>query len=374
MNENKIEVASNDSDFNEENINAHFGTFMDLIKHVEFKFVESAISDIYPEQLSFIEKYKEVYAALLLLKPSEENVDYINIENKDFHWSVTGEDAIMEEEYGIEFYPWGDWLSFLVKDRQVYIMENANYIAICLMTLTQYGFTEEEIQSKFQIMEQVNQCESVNKESECNEQTIYPYKDITLDRTLERVSGFKQEVIEKLAEKYESLQVRPWIRFWARLIDNTILGLLLGYTWILLIPKFYVLDIRYTLGYGFSLLNFLIWALIEAYFISKWGCTPGKWFLNTKVQNAKGGNLSYRKALKRVLLVLLYGEGLLIPFVSAIFNIVSYLRLTDKGITKWDEQEEVIVSHNKIEVYKVVLAVLILVGIPVSMYIINKIK
>ena len=83
--------------------------------------------------------------------------------------------------------------------------------------------------------------------------------------------------------------------------------------------------------------------------------------------------MSYQKALKRVLRILFYGEGFLIPFVSFITNIVSYNRLMDRGITKWDEQEEVVVSHKEIESYKVVLAVLILVGLPIISFLINKI-
>ena len=120
-------------------------------------------------------------------------------------------------------------------------------------------------------------------------------------------------------------------------------------------------------------MDFSIWALLEAYFLSKWGYTPGKWALNTKVQDVNGGNLSYKKALKRVIFILLYGEGLLIPFVSYIFNFASYRRLMDKGITKWDEKEEVIVSHEKIEIGKVILAVLILVGLPIISFFIKKI-
>jgi len=350
----------------------HFGTLMDLIKNVEFESVEDSIEVKYTEQMSFIEKYKEVYTSLLQLKPSEGNVDYLNIEKEDYHWNVSGEDANTGERYGVEFYVWNEWLSFLVKDEQVYDIGKENYITICLMSLTQYGFTEEEIQKEFQRMETVNLSDNTIKESESKEEPIYEYRNITLDRTLERASNFKKEVIEKMEEKYESLQVRPWVRCWARAIDSTILGMLLGYTWLLLIPKVYALDRSYTRGYGFSLLNFLIWAFIEAYFLSKWGYTPGKWILNTKVQDANGGNLSYRKALKRVLLVLLYGEGLLIPIVSFITNIVSYNRLMDRGITKWDEKEGVTVSHEKIEGYKVFLAVLLLFVIPILVFIINR--
>jgi len=311
-----------------------FTTFMDLIKAAEFKSVKNAISTIYSEQLLFIEKYNEVYALLLQLKPNEENVDYLNIDNKDSHWKVSGEDANTGENYGVGFFVWADWLSFLVKNEQIYDIGKENYIAICLMTLTQYGFTEEEIQRNFSEIEKVKQSESADEEPYSNGLPINEYKDITLNKTLERVSDIKHEFLEKLSEEHELLQVRPWIRLWARSIDNFIIGLILWYTWFLIIPNFHALNSSYIWNYVFSLLDFFIWALFEAYFISKGGYTPGKWVLNTKVQDVNGGNLSYQKALKRVILILLYGEGLLIPFVSYIFNFASYHRLMGKGITK----------------------------------------
>jgi len=350
-----------------------FTTFMDLIKAAEFESVKNAISNIYSEQLLFIEKYNAVYALLLQLKPNEENVDYLNIDNEDFRWKVAGEDANTGENYGVAFFAWADWLSFLVKNEQIYDIGKENYIAICLMTLTQYGFTEEEIQRKFSEIENVKQSESADEEPYSNGLPFNEYKDITLNKTLERVSDIKHEFLKKLSEEHEPLQVRPWIRLWARSIDNSIIGLLLWYTWILIIPKFYALNSSYIWNYVFSILDFFIWALFEAFFISKWGYTPGKWVLNTKVQDVNGGNLSYYKALKRVLLILLYGEGLLIPFVSVIFRFTSYNRLMGKGVTKWDEQEDVIVSHEKIESEKVILAVLILVGLPIISFLINKI-
>ncbi len=350
-------------------IKEHFGIFMDLLKDVEFESVESSIATMYPDQLIHIEKYMEVYVTLLQLEPSEGNVDYLNVENSNHDWNVTGEDASSGEKYGVEFYAWRDWLSFLLKDEQVYEIGKENYIAICLIILTQYGFDEEEIQREFRKMETVNGSKSENID---NSQPIYKLEKITLARTVERAIDIKQEIVEKRGEKQGHSQIRPWIRFWARTIDSIILGLFLGYAWLLAIPDLYSWDRSHTLGYGYSLINFLIWALIEAYFISKLGCTPGKWILNIRISDNNGNNLSFANAFKRVMLILVYGRGLLIPLVSFIASIIAYVGLRDKGITKWDEKMKVVVSHKDISIYRAVLAASIIIGIPIIMLVMNR--
>jgi len=356
-----IEIANEEINKRNIKIMTHFCTFMDLIQHTEFELVENAIRTSYPDQTPNIERHKEVYDLILHMVPNEENRDYLIIEDDNSNYIVKGRDAKTGEKFGVEFYKWSDWIAFLVIDEQINYIGKAEYVSICLMAMTQYGFSEEEIQLKFSSMETMNFAEGNKPEN--IEALITRNHNISFDKMIDRVIDFKHEVIEKRREEHESSQVRPWVRFWARTIDTTILGLLLGYVWISFIPEFYSLARNYALGYVYSILNFLVWALIEAYFLSKWGCTPGKWILNIKVSDNSGNNLSYSKAIKRVMLVLFYGEGLLIPFVSFIANIIAYFKLTDSGITKWDKKMEVVVSHNKIEIYKVLLAVLIIIGV-----------
>jgi len=99
--------------------------------------------------------------------------------------------------------------------------------------------------------------------------------------------------------------------------------------------------------------------------LSKFGYSLGKWILEVKVRNKKGDKLSYIDALRRTMKVWFFGDGLSIPFVCFITNIISYSGLTNRGKTRWDDELEVIVSHEKISELKMIVAVFILIIIPV---------
>ncbi len=74
--------------------------------------------------------------------------------------------------------------------------------------------------------------------------------------------------------------------------------------------------------------------------------------------------MGYIQALNRTLLVMLLGEGLFIPLITLITNIISYSTLKRNGITKWDEKLDITVTHGKIEPYRIIMAAVIIVGVP----------
>lgn len=88
-------------------------------------------------------------------------------------------------------------------------------------------------------------------------------------------------------------EINHWFRALARFCDYSIFFLVLGGI-TLFLPYFYGPLFYYTLASGIPLL----WALVEALLISKWGKTPGKAFFGLSVRNAAGLNLSYSSALK----------------------------------------------------------------------------
>jgi RDD family len=80
----------------------------------------------------------------------------------------------------------------------------------------------------------------------------------------------------------------------ARFCDYSIFYLTLGVI-SLFIPCFYGPSFYYLLALAVPFL----WAPIEAFFISKWGTTPGKALLGLEVKGTTGRNLPYSAALKR---------------------------------------------------------------------------
>lgn len=144
----------------------------------------------------------------------------------------------------------------------------------------------------------------------------------------------------------EVSQVRPWVRFWARLIDYYLYAILVGFisglTGILLDSS----------GTVFYFVTMGTWPFIEALFISQYGATPGKALLKTKVIKENGEMLSYIDAFIRSLWVFVQGLGLGIPLVTIITMCISINRLSSTGSTAWDGYYSSIVTHEKIGILR----------------------
>lgn len=345
-------------------------TFKDLLENIEFDEVVEVFKDKYPEKLSYLKEYRKIYESLLKMNSVEGNSDFLHIEKYNVSKKVYGVDGTTGEKYGVEFCSWSQWLSFRLKPEQIDQIGKARFAAICLMTLTTYGCTEEEIQGYFNSIQSVNISENISYGTD--EQNLITFNPITLDKSLAHLSDFKEKIIAEgennSDENQEGEKVHPWVRFWARTIDNTTLVMIIGYFMIFIIPTRYYTNtfgIAYVGGTIFSITRYIIWSFLEALFISKLGWTPGKWILNIRVLKPDGTKLSYTQALERVYMVMLLGEGLFIPLINLITNLFSYSFLNRNGAVKWDEKLEVSVSHKDIEPIRIVIAVAIIVGIPI---------
>lgn len=163
--------------------------------------------------------------------------------------------------------------------------------------------------------------------------------------------------------------VRPWVRYWARGIDMVLWALLIWTIEKLFIPYEAVRWFN-SLAWGMvaSFVIFATWSFVEAFLLSWWGFTPGKWILYTEVIDLGGRKLTYKAAFSRVWNIFVYGEGFQVPIASLVANIMSYNKLNVQGKTKWDLEGNYRVLHREIEVYKIVIAVLIFIGYSLLMY------
>jgi uncharacterized RDD family membrane protein YckC len=166
-------------------------------------------------------------------------------------------------------------------------------------------------------------------------------------------------------------QIRPWVRFFARLIDIGLVYLLLivvlGVCSLIFPPiagalaylaRNPAIDIVLT-----TMVTILILALIEPLFITNYGQTPGKWLLNTKVINSEGGNLTPSQAWERSLGVYIYGFLIGIPVIFLVTLLIESSRLEKEGKTSWDRKGGFIVRHEKIGVLRGIIAFLIFIMI-----------
>jgi len=164
-------------------------------------------------------------------------------------------------------------------------------------------------------------------------------------------------------------QIRPWVRFFARLIDIGLVYLLLivvlGVCSLIFPPiagalaylaRNPAIDIVLT-----TMVTILILALIEPLFITNYGQTPGKWLLNTKVLNSEGGFLTPSQAWERSLGVYIYGFLIGIPVIFLVTLLIESSRLEKEGKTSWDRKGGFIVRHEKIGVLRGIIAFLIFI-------------
>lgn len=156
------------------------------------------------------------------------------------------------------------------------------------------------------------------------------------------------------------LQVRPWVRYWARLVDIFLFSLLSGF--VLAIVYEPALDIPEIL---LGMMLAVPYLFVEPAMLAEWGTTPGKALLRVRVRKVTGEKLSYSEGLNRILKVWFRGQGLGIPLVNLVTNLTAYNRLKDNSITSWDKEGDLKVSHQEIGPWRAILAFLIFVAVTI---------
>ena len=148
-----------------------------------------------------------------------------------------------------------------------------------------------------------------------------------------------------------SLEPRPWVRFWARMIDGALF--VAGTTF--LMPQLLRGPIL-----GLHLLYLpLLFMVLETAFLSAFGGTPGKLLLGTRVLKEGGGRLSLAEAFGRSLSVFVRGQALCLPIAVFFAQIVAWGALTAEGSTTWDAKGNFIVRHGRVGLVRGLVALLI---------------
>jgi uncharacterized RDD family membrane protein YckC len=166
-------------------------------------------------------------------------------------------------------------------------------------------------------------------------------------------------------------QQRPWVRLWARSIDELLLWLGSSYFIATMMPW------PPTLVVALSFLLAVI--LIEPLFLAMFGTTPGKWLMGISIRADDGRKPSIFDGVVRFLSVKVRGEGLifllvlvpaahllgLLPYVPPaalrgllflMFTPLAYQRLMRRGSTSWDEYGALTVRHERVGATRVMLA------------------
>jgi uncharacterized RDD family membrane protein YckC len=127
----------------------------------------------------------------------------------------------------------------------------------------------------------------------------------------------------------------PWVRFWARGLDNTLLLLVAVFAFSSLGP------------YDLMLYAVLFVGALFAYPFQLWvfGTTIGKAILGISVETPTGERPSYAQASARELGVYVKGYALGLPIVSFVMHLLAYKGLSNDGTSSWDKANGLVVRH-----------------------------
>jgi uncharacterized RDD family membrane protein YckC len=135
----------------------------------------------------------------------------------------------------------------------------------------------------------------------------------------------------------EARRVRAWLRWLARTVDEMMWFTLI---WLTAVSAGWLGLWDFLWRHPVMLFGPAVaWIPVEAFLISRFTTTPGKWLLGIRVTDDLGQPLSYLAALKRSAIVLAIGNGLglptlmLLPLLQAGMSWVLYQR---SGSTLWD--------------------------------------
>lgn len=160
-----------------------------------------------------------------------------------------------------------------------------------------------------------------------------------------------------ITKKSHCPQIRPWVRFWARMIDYNCLGIVYGiifnryymYVPLVLFPFFTIIIIP------------LIWIPIESILLWTIGTTLGKWLLKITVRSRQRQKyLTFQQACIRSISVWYMGMGCGIPIIQIITLIIAKIKLNHTGMTTWDKNNNLIVRHNRIGILRIFVIILFL--------------
>jgi len=148
-------------------------------------------------------------------------------------------------------------------------------------------------------------------------------------------------------------QVRPWVRYWARMFDVYSFSLVGGVILAVIAPQFLEKQNEYALG----MMLVFAWVFVEALLLSSFQTTPGKWLFKTKIALTSGSPINFSQALARSFKVWWRGFGTGFPIATMITMIIAHGRLTRNGITSWDKDDGFSVAHETIDVPRVLAAI-----------------
>jgi uncharacterized RDD family membrane protein YckC len=136
----------------------------------------------------------------------------------------------------------------------------------------------------------------------------------------------------------DAVVIHPWRRYFARSIDYSVAGAVLGALIGFFNPSFYR---NQAAGILLAMLAMALWVPLEALLVARYGTTPGKAFMNLRVTPADSDEPArFDAALGRALRVWFGGVACGAPLLSFVAMVIGYESLRRRGAMWWDRQLE----------------------------------
>lgn len=132
-------------------------TFSDCVRLADQNGVLLKLSKLFKESDESLEAFKGVLFKLKKMTPAPaEGIEIFVAQIREdvragYLFDVFGIESGSEEHFGLEMFPWNEWLSFKIFEKSKgFILKLGldEFIAICLKKMTSLGMTEEEIEMR----------------------------------------------------------------------------------------------------------------------------------------------------------------------------------------------------------------------------------
>jgi len=150
--------------------------------------------------------------------------------------------------------------------------------------------------------------------------------------------------------------VRPWSRYWARLLDLCFFAFLCTILLAIVSPD--LADSMSETAYWVLLVT--LWIMVESVLMLTWGTTPGKALFSIAIGKSDGRPIAPSEALLRSFRVCWRGIAFGIPLISIVTLLRASHVLTNDGVTSWDRDGGFSITHGKISWFRLVLIVIML--------------
>ena len=145
----------------------------------------------------------------------------------------------------------------------------------------------------------------------------------------------------------------PWMRYFARMVDLAIYGILFDLLGWLFIPAYAAAtgDRSVFVRWLLSLLSLIFALAVEPFWLRYWGYTPGKWIFGLKLRDRNGEKLSLGEGYERSFRVFMEGYGWNVP----IYNLVRLWKgrrcCVNGENCPWDAQERYLYGREERRLY-----------------------